>query len=384
MPGKVDSRNTVYLDCNATTPIDRSVMATVVRYLDEEFGNSGSRTHGFGQSANRAVQRAREAVARVVDADPSEVFFTSGATESSNIAILGLSEYATSSRRRHIVSTEIEHKAVLEPIEHLREKGFEITLVPPTAGGWVPAERIRDALRPDTFLVSVMHVNNETGVIQSLVDIANVLADHDAYFHTDASQGFGKELESLRCRRIDLISVSGHKIFGPKGVGALIARRRKFRRPPLTPLMFGGGQERKLRPGTVAVPLVAGLGMAADLALKHHSDRGDACRKFRKQLLNGLDQLTPTIHGAPEHTLSNVVNLSFPGLDAEAVMLALRDLVAISNGSACTSDSIGPSHVLRAMGLSSDDAGSALRWSWCHLTREVDWDKVVVAIKSLR
>ena len=225
------SSGPVYLDCNATAPMEPAARDAVVRWLTDDIGNAGSRTHEFGLRAKKAVQTARSHVSSVVGAEPDEVLFTSGATESNNIAILGLARHGESTGRRHIVSTAIEHKAVLEPLEALQARGFEVTLLAPSANGAVTADAVRRALRPDTLLVSVMQVNNETGVLQPVEEIAATMDDHDAYLHTDAAQGFGKDLSGLRSNRIDLISVSAHKVYGPLGIGALIARRRAFARP---------------------------------------------------------------------------------------------------------------------------------------------------------
>jgi cysteine desulfurase len=373
----------IYLDCNATSPIEPKVGEEVIRYLQIDFGNAGSRTHEYGSRAKQAVQRARDQVAEVGSASREEVVFTSGATESNNLAILGLAEYGEKTGRKHIVSTAIEHKAVLEPLEALAKRGFEITLLPPTTGGWVEPAGVGNALRGDTLLVSIMHANNETGVVQPLTEIADVLADHPAYFHVDAAQGFGKDIKTLQNSRMDFISISGHKIYGPKGVGALITRRRGYNRAPLSPLLFGGGQERGLRPGTLPVPLVVGLGLAAELALKNHSKREKACRAFRDRVLTALSPLSPRLNGDQSRTLPHVLNLSFPGLDSEAVMVALKDLVAISNGSACTSHSYQPSHVLKAMGLSDRQIEGAIRMSWCHMTENPDWNGIAKSIRSL-
>jgi cysteine desulfurase len=229
-----------------------------------------------------------------------------------------------------------------------------------------------------------MHANNETGVLQPLPEIASALEGHEAFLHVDAAQTFGKELEALRNPRVDLISVSGHKIFAPKGIGALIARRRGFNRVPLAPVMFGGGQERALRPGTVPVHLVAGLGLASQLAVEEAPARRAAVQKFRSRLLHALEPLQPRLHGDQDYCQPHVVNLGFPGLDSEAVMLAWKGTIAVSNGSACTSASYTPSHVLVAMGLDRARVDEALRLSWCHLTPEPDWTAVVRAIESLR
>jgi cysteine desulfurase len=238
----------VYLDCAATTPLEPLVREEVLRYLDEDFGNAGSRSHAYGQRARRAVEWARDRVAAVVDAQRGDVVFTSGATESNNLAILGLANHGLATGRRHIVTTAIEHHAVLEPTAELERRGFQVDRIDPDASGAVNADALLQVVRDDTLLVSVMHVNNETGVIQPIDEIATGLQGRDALFHVDAAQGFGKDIGPLRHRRIDLISVSGHKIHAPKGVGALIARKRGGARPPLSALMYGGGQERGWRP----------------------------------------------------------------------------------------------------------------------------------------
>lgn len=371
----------IYLDCNATAPMEPAVRDAVLRCLDEEFGNAGSRTHDYGARANKLVQRAREQVASVVAARREEVIFTSGATEANNLALLGLAEHGIATGKKHIVSTRIEHKAVLEPLAILAQRGFDVTLVAPCAGGWVDADAVASAVRPDTLVVSVMHVNNETGVIQPLAEICERLADHEAYLHVDAAQGYGKELGALRNPRIDLISASGHKIYGPKGVGALIARRRGYSRVPLTPLLFGGGQERGMRAGTVPVPLVAGFGVAAELAERLADERRAACLAYRERMLAALRPLNIVINGDPERTVAHTLNVSLPGMDSEAAMLALKDIVAISNGSACTSQSYEPSHVLRAMGLPDQVIQGALRISWCHMTHGPDWQEVAETLK---
>ena len=379
-----EERMSIYLDCNATTPVDSRVADAVIRYMTEEFGNAGSRTHEYGTRAKQAVQLARDRVAVLVDAARDEIIFTSGATESNNLAILGLAEHGERTGRKHIISSQIEHKAILEPLEHLTTKGFDVTLVAPTSGGWIDPACVAKALRKDTLLVSIMHVNNETGVIQPLAEIANALSDHPSYFHTDAAQGFGKNITTLKIPRIDLISISGHKIYGPKGVGALVARRRELKKIPLKPLFFGGGQERNLRPGTLPVPLIVGIGLAADLASKEIAIRTEQNSTFKSQLLTALAPLGPRINGDPERVLPTVINLGFPGLDSEAVMLVLKNEISISNGSACTSQNYTPSHVLKAMGLSEENISGSLRLSWCHLTPNPNWNNVVMLIKNLR
>lgn len=354
----------VYLDFNATAPVDPRVADEVLTFMSYEFGNAGSRTHSYGQVAKERVKRAREQVAAVVACRPEEVVFTSGATESDNLAILGLAAHGEAVGKMHLISTQIEHKAVLEPLEVLRRRGFEVTLLPPTEGGWVTPESVRAALRPDTLLVSVMAVNNETGVIQPVEAIAQVLATHDAFFHVDGAQAFGKLIAPLQEPRIDLLSVSGHKISGPKGIGALVARRRGYKRPPLEALMYGGGQERGLRPGTLPVALIAGLGTASELALAEHEQRGQAAAAVKAQLVEALTPLGAEFNGDPTRTIASTLNVSFPGVDSEAAIVALKDVVALSNGSACTSQTYEPSHVLLASGLPKERIEGALRLSW--------------------
>jgi cysteine desulfurase len=316
-------------------------------------------------------------VARLVNAKPEEVIFTSGATESNNLAILGLGNWGRQHGKTHIITTRIEHKAVLEPIDHLAKDGFEVDLVAPDKDGRVEVEKITRLLRPTTMLVSVMHANNETGVIQPIGELAEAMVHHPAWLHVDAAQTFGKLIDSLRNERIDLISASGHKIYGPKGIGVLIVRHRGKQKIPLAPLVFGGGQEQGLRPGTLPVPLIAGFGEASELGSKHHAERENQCRLFRNKFLQAIAPLKPHIHGKEERVLPHTVNVSFPGLSAEEVMVRLRDLVAVSNGSACTSSNYQPSHVLKAMGLEKDEIVGAVRFSWCHMTPEPDWQAVV-------
>jgi len=374
----------VYLDCNATTPLEPRVRDEMWKYFTDDYGNEGSRTHEYGAKAKQAVQQARDQVASVVECSREEVIFTSGATESNNMALLGLGEHGEKTGKRHIISTQIEHKAVLEPLELLKSRGFEVTLLPTNHSGRIDAGDLTKALRPDTLLVSVMHANNETGVIQPIQEIAQALQEHKAYFHIDGAQTYGKLIDDLRLSRIDLISASGHKIYGPKGVGALIVRRRGYEKLPLTPLMVGGGQERGLRPGTVAVPLVVGMGFASAIALKEHKKREQSNMKFREKLLAKLTVLKPEINGDQSHVMPHCISLAFPGIDSETAMVTFKGLVAASNGSACTSASYKPSHVLEAMGLPPERIAGTIRFSWCHMTEEPDWDRLVKRVKSLQ
>lgn len=373
----------IYLDCNATTPVEPSVTALVLRFLEKDYGNAASPIHDYGLFARMAVEHARAQVAKVVQAAPDEVIFTSGATESNNLALLGLAEAARKGRRRHVITTSIEHKSVLEPFEELARLGLDVEVLPVQRNGRLDPQRLEDALRSDTLLVSTMHVNNETGVIQPIREIAEILADHEAWWHVDAAQGFGKEIEQLRNSRIDLISLSAHKIFGPKGVGALICRKRGGEFPPLHPLMFGGGQEQGLRPGTLPVPLIAGLGEAAKLALSNNDARREKCRAFRSQALAALARLNAVQNGEEKFTLPHVVNVSIPGVRSDRAIEELKRAIAISSTSACTSHTHSPSHVLAAMGLAQQQVDSSIRLSWCHMTPEVDWDEVVGILKGI-
>lgn len=373
----------IYLDCNATTPLEPAVRARMVEFFDIEYGNAGSRTHQHGTTAKRAVERARDQVAGAAGASPDEVVFTSGATEANNIAILGLAPFAEDQGRRHIVSTAIEHKAVLEPLQHLESRGFEVEYLCPDASGRLDAHAVLAAVRPDTALVSVMHANNETGVIQPIGQIADGLDPAGPYLHVDAAQGFGKE-PGLEHPRIDLISISGHKLYGPKGIGALITRRRRFKRPPLQPLMYGGGQEKGLRPGTLPVPLIAALGEAAERAVVDREQRREACIAYRAQVLECFSALDGQVNGDESFIQPHVLNVSVPGINSEAAMVALKGLVSISNGSACTSSKYTLSHVLLAMGLPDERVKGALRISWSHLSEPVDWFAVRKALESLR
>jgi cysteine desulfurase len=375
--------NPPYFDYAATSPVLPEVAEIVLHHLTEEFGNAGSRTHSLGTRAKKAVEDARAFVAQVVDANPIEVLFTSGATESNNLAILGLAQEGVSSGRKHIVTTEIEHKAVLEPIEELRKRGFEVDVVGCNPTGRVAPESILELIRPDTLLVSVMHVNNETGIKQPIAEIAEQLGN-DVYLHVDGAQGFGKDLETLQNKRIDLISISGHKIYGPKGIGALVARRRGINPIPLTPLMFGGGQELGLRPGTLAVPLIAGLGIAAKLAISEHTERQNTVSRIENQVIEMVEKCGGVVNGDRGFGLPYIVSASITGLDSEAFMVAAKDTIALSNGAACASSTYTTSHVLEAMGLPEDRLRYTVRISWSHLSAPPPSDELARIVNNSR
>lgn len=374
----------MYLDYNSTAPLDPRVFEAMRPYFLEEVGNAGSRTHVYGQHAKEAVDQARQQVAALLGARSDEILFTSGATESNNLVLLGLARHGLATSRKHILATAIEHKSVLEPLDHLREAGFEVQLLPVTAGGYVEPDVVREHLRPETLLVSIMHANNETGVLQPVLEIAELIQESKSLYHVDAAQTFGKEIESLRKLRCDFLSISGHKIYGPKGIGALYARRTRAQRRPLVPLMYGGGQEMGWRPGTLPVPLVVGLGRAAELAGREFSERRKVALEVKQELLTALDKVEHVINGDSRRTQSHVVNVSFPGVDSEALMMAVRSELAISNGAACTSASYSPSHVLKAMGLGDNLIASAVRISWGPGISRIPAESLLESLRSIR
>lgn len=375
------SDSPVYLDYNATTPMDPRVLEAMIPWFLAP-SNAGSRTHSYGQAARDAVEKARKQVAGVLAAKPEEVYFTSGATESNNICVLGLSKHGEKTGRKHILSTPIEHKAVLEPLAVMQKRGFDVEFAPVTRGGYVEPDEIKKRLRSDTLLVSVMHANNETGVLQPIHEIGDMLASTDILFHTDAAQTFGKE-ESLKSALFDFASVSAHKIYGPQGVGALCIRRKKFLRSPVCPLVFGGGQEKGLRPGTTPTSSIIGFGVAAKLAVLECNERRSAALRVREQLLSGLAAVEHVVNGDLTCSQPHVLNLSFPGVDSEALMMEMRDEIAISNGSACTSTNYTASHVLLAMGIEEERIDASLRISWGQGVDYVPIGAIVRAIAKM-
>jgi cysteine desulfurase len=364
--------------------MEPGVLKLVQRFMERDFGNAASPIHDYGEFARMAVEHARGLLAELLAARRDEIIFTSGATEANNMAILGLLQYGQATGRKHLISTAIEHKAVLEPLAMLQQQGFELELLPVDQSGRLHPDSLAAALRPDTLLVSTMQVNNVTGVSQPLPELSALLADHPALWHLDAAQGFGKDIRPLQDKRIDLISISGHKIYGPKGIGALMVRRRDNSFLPLTPLMYGGGQEQGLRPGTLPVMLIAGLGEAVKLSQRNWQERREYCLAFRERLLTALVPLAPLFNGDQRHVLPHTINISLPGIASDRAISALKRLVAVSSTSACTSHTRTPSHVLEAMGFGSERVESSIRLSWCHLTPEPDWSKVVETLMQLR
>jgi len=374
----------IYLDCNATTPIEPEVVEKMKQYLITDFGNEGSHTHQFGAIAKKAVQEARDQVVDLVNASRNEIIFTSGATESNNISILGLKDYGIEQNKKHIITSAVEHKAVLEPIEELKKIGFEVDILSVNKDGRIDPKDLKSKIRKDTLLISIMAVNNETGVIQPIQEIINIIKDHECYFHVDAAQCFGKDLDMLKDKRIDLISISGHKIYGPKGIGALITRLRNYNKPPLKPLFFGGGQEAKLRPGTLPVHLIVGLGLAAKIAKRDLKKRQLKNKKIYDQIISLMKNLKGELNGNEKYLLGNCINFSIPGVDAEAFMLITKDLISISNGSACTSSTYEPSHVIKAMTNDENKLKGAVRISWCHMTEDkLPVDDILSRLKNM-
>jgi cysteine desulfurase len=363
----------IYLDHHATTPCDPRVVDAMLPYFTERFGNAASRSHMFGHQAKAGVELAREQVATLLGASPKEVIFTSGATESNNLAILGA---CGASDKRHVVTTAIEHKAVLDPVAHLGERGFSVTIVPVDGSGVVEAAAVFAALRADTALVSVMAANNEVGTLQPVEAIGVACRERGVPFHVDAAQIVGKL--PFRADVADLVSVSAHKLYGPKGVGALWIRRRP--RVLITPLFFGGGHERGLRSGTLPVPLIVGFGAACVLAGEDLAAGVPArIAVLRDRLWSGLSAVGGAeLNGDRARRLPNNLNVSFDGVDAEAIMLACRE-IAVSSGSACTSASLEPSHVLKAIGLSSVRAHGSIRFGLGRTTTVDEIERTITA-----
>jgi len=364
-------RRAVYLDYAATTPVDPRVAQKMSACLlvEGNFGNPASRSHVFGWEAEEAVELARTQVAAVLNADPREIVFTSGATESDNLALKGVADGA---QRRHIITSAIEHKAILDTCAYLADKGFHITYLEPGRDGRIRPEQVSEALTPDTLIVSIMHANNEIGVVNDVAAIGAACRAAGVLMHTDAAQSFGKVPLDVRTMALDMISISGHKIYGPKGIGALYVRRE----PPvhLTPLIHGGGHERGMRSGTLATHQIVGLGEASAIMLRERDRENERIRTLRDRLWSHLKQVPgAALNGDEAHRLPGLINVSFAGVDGETLLMALDD-VAVSSGSACTSASVEPSYVLRAIGLDDDLAHASLRFTVGRFTTAEDVD----------
>lgn len=372
----------IYLDNHATTRVDDRVVAAMLPYFTEHYGNAASRGHSFGFHAKSAVELARERVATAIGGSPKEIVFTSGATESNNLAVLGAAR-AQRDRGRHVVSVVTEHKAVLDPLEQLRREGFEVELLPVDATGAVAADAWDRAIRTDTVLVSAMAVNNEVGTRHELGAIGALCRLRGALFHVDAAQAPHVIPLHVESSAIDLLSLSAHKVYGPKGIGALFVRRGRPRFQ-LDPLMFGGGHERGMRSGTLAVPLIVGLGLSLELAVAGLTDGGaDRVRGLRDRLWAGLQAIDGvSLNGPPlDRRAGNNLNVSFARVEAEALMMALRDF-AVSTGSACTSATLEPSHVLRAMGVDPELAHASIRFGLGRFTTAEEVDLAVARFRE--
>lgn len=354
----------VYLDYCASTPLDHRVLNEMIDVYQNIPGNADSRTHVFGLKAKEVVQRSRKTLAEILNVDPTEVIFTSGATESDNTAILGLRKYGEASKKKHIIITAIEHKAVLESAKVLQKAGFTVDFISPNESGRISADEVLSLVRNDTLLVSVMHVNNETGVIQPVKEIGEELNKKNIFFHVDAAQSFGKLNEEIRTLKYNMLSISGHKIHGPQGIGLLILKRKNYQRPPITPLLYGGQQEYGFRPGTTPVALVAGIAMAAKIMDQEYPIIEKSLLETKKRLLTMFSKYHAKVNGDQQYTLPNILNISIPNIDAEAFFAAEKNNYALSNGSACNSGSYKPSYVLQAMGLDETRISEALRISW--------------------
>ncbi len=368
----------IYLDYQATTPMDPRVLEAMMPYFTTKFGNAHSRSHSYGWEAEEGVEKARAQVAKLIGADEKEVIYTSGATESNNLAIRGVAEFYKD-RRNHIVTTVTEHKCVLDTCRHLEQQGFEVTYLPVQKNGLLDLDVLRAAVTDKTVVVSVMAVNNEIGVIQPLAEIGKICREKGAFFHTDAAQAAGKIPLDVEAMNIDLMSISGHKIYGPKGIGALYVRRKP--RVRLVPLIVGGGQERGFRSGTLPTPLCVGLGEACEIAAKEMDAEAKRLTKLRDRMLKGLQsKLTDlVINGDLEHRIPGNLNISFAYVEGESLMMGIKNL-SVSSGSACTSASLEPSYVLRALGVEEEMAHTSLRIGLGRFTTEHEVDTAVAEL----
>ncbi|HEY3301814.1 MAG TPA: IscS subfamily cysteine desulfurase [Methylophilaceae bacterium] len=370
----------IYLDYSATTPVDKRVAAKMIPFLTEDFGNPASRSHSFGWIAEKAVEEAREEVAKLVNADPREIVWTSGATESNNLAIKGAAHFYSGTKGKHVITVSTEHKAVIDPVRELEREGFEATFLQPEPNGLIDLEKFKAAIRPDTVLASVMFVNNEIGVIQDIEAIGNICRENNIIFHVDAAQATGKVLIDLEKLPVDLMSFSAHKTYGPKGIGALYVRRKP--RIRIEAQMHGGGHERGMRSGTLATHQIVGMGEAFRIAREEMATENERIHMLRDRLLKGLQEIDEVyVNGDLAHRVPHNLNISFNFVEGESLIMAVKD-IAVSSGSACTSASLEPSYVLRALGRSDELAHSSIRFSIGRFTTEEDVDYTINLMKS--
>lgn len=369
----------IYLDMQATTPVDPRVLDKMVQFYTGFYGNPHSATHAYGWETESEVEKARAHVASVIGADPKEIIFTSGATESNNAALKGVARFY-SKTKRHIITTQTEHKCVLDTCRHLHDEGFDVTYLKVNEDGLIDLEELEKSIRKDTAIVSIMGVNNEIGVIQPLEEIGRICRKHKVFFHSDCAQAFGKIPMDVNKMNIDLMSISSHKVYGPMGIGALFVRRRP--RVRLDPIINGGGQERGLRSGTLAPPLVAGFGEASRLMAEEFDYDHAHISKLSKKLIDNLLAIDHTqLNGSKDHRYEGCVNVSFAYVEGESLLMALKD-IALSSGSACTSASLEPSYVLHALGADDALAHSSIRFGIGRFTTEAEVDYVSKAMRE--
>jgi len=377
----------IYLDYQATTPVDPEVFRTMSPYFTEIFGNAASRNHEFGWTAEAAVEKARSQIAHLVGASEKEIIFTSGATESDNLALLGVAELYRE-KGNHIITTPIEHKAILDTCHHLEGKGFTITYLPVNSYGQVTSEMVREAITPNTILVSIMAANNEVGSINPLAEIGKICKEKGVLFHTDGAQAVGKVPFDVEKMGIDLLSISAHKLYGPKGIGALYVRRRNPR-VRLAALMHGGGHERGMRSGTLNVPGIVGFGKACEICERTMAEENLRIEKLREKLWSGIRKELDEVYlnGHPTERIAGNLNVSFAYVEGESLMMGMKEL-AVSSGSACTSASLEPSYVLKALGVGEDLAHTSIRFGLGRFTTEEEIEfairKIVQTVQKLR
>ncbi len=370
----------IYLDYSATTPVDPRVAEKMIPYITEHFGNPASRSHPFGWTAEQAVEEARDEVAKLVNADPREIVWTSGATESNNLAIKGAANFYSTSKGKHIITVQTEHKAVIDAFRELERQGFTATYLAPEPNGLVDIEKFKAAIQPDTVLASVMFVNNEIGVIQDITAIGNICRENNIIFHVDAAQATGKVDIDLEKLPVDLMSFCAHKTYGPKGIGALYVRRKP--RIRIEAQMHGGGHERGMRSGTLPTHQIVGMGEAFRIARLEMKAENLQVRRLRDRLLSGLEEIDEVyVDGDMDHRVPHNLNISFNFVEGESLIMAVKD-IAVSSGSACTSASLEPSYVLRALGRSDELAHSSIRFSIGRFTTEEDVDYTIALMKS--
>jgi len=377
----------IYLDNNATTPLDPEVLKAMIPYFTEKFGNAASKNHPFGWEAEEAVEHARNIIAAELGARPREIIFTSGATESVNLAVKGFCE-ANEQKGKHIITQAIEHKAVLDTCTEMEKRGWDVTYLPVNSEGLIDLDELNSSLRDDTCFVTVMHANNEIGVINNISEIGNICRQKNICFFTDAAQSFGKSAINVKAANIDMLAGSGHKMYGPKGIGFLYVSQHNPK-VNLKLQMDGGGHERGMRSGTLSVPLIVGLGKAAEMCADLRDEESARMQSMRDKLLAGVMEALPdtVINGSMDHRLPNNINLSFPHVDGEALLMKLEN-IACSSGSACTSATLQPSYVMKALGHSEELAHSSIRIAFGRMNEENDTDtaikEIVNAVTSLR